>query len=110
MRLLVDAQLPPGLARWLSSHGHEAQHVADVGLLAASDLEIWKTAQDTDAVIVTKDEDFVRLATQDPDGPPVVWLRVGNCTRSWLLSWMERAWPAVFTALKAGESIVEVSS
>jgi predicted nuclease of predicted toxin-antitoxin system len=45
MRLLVDAQMPPALARWLTSLGHQAEHVADIGLLAASDLEIWEAAR-----------------------------------------------------------------
>jgi len=26
MRFLVDAQLPPALARWLAAQGHEAEH------------------------------------------------------------------------------------
>ena len=29
MRLLVDAQPPPALARWLTAQGHDAQHVFD---------------------------------------------------------------------------------
>jgi predicted nuclease of predicted toxin-antitoxin system len=31
MRFLVDAQLPPALAQWLASHGHDAMHVTDLG-------------------------------------------------------------------------------
>jgi predicted nuclease of predicted toxin-antitoxin system len=37
MRFLVDAQLPPALARWLAGKGHEAEHVADRQMEAASD-------------------------------------------------------------------------
>jgi hypothetical protein len=40
MRFLVDAQLPPALARWLSGKGHEAEHVADRQMEAASDTAI----------------------------------------------------------------------
>jgi uncharacterized protein (DUF433 family) len=32
MRFLVDAQLPPALARWRASQGHVAEHVADCKL------------------------------------------------------------------------------
>ena len=39
MKFLVDAQLPPGLARWLVARGHEADHVFDIGLGAASDAD-----------------------------------------------------------------------
>jgi len=41
VRLLVDAQLPPALARWLTAQGHEAQHVFDVELTNAPDGAIW---------------------------------------------------------------------
>ena len=36
MRFLIDAQLPPALARWITEHGHEAEHVLDCGLAEAS--------------------------------------------------------------------------
>lgn len=29
MRFLVDAQLPPALARWLAAKSHETVHVGD---------------------------------------------------------------------------------
>ena len=54
MRFLIDAQLPPALARWLTSKGQEAQHVADVGLVSAPDKEIWNYALAAGAVIVSK--------------------------------------------------------
>ena len=40
MRFLVDAQLPPALARRLEAWGHAAQHVADVGMAAGSDHQV----------------------------------------------------------------------
>ena len=56
MRFLVDAQLPPALARWLASQGHVAAHVADCKLETASDTAIWNFAVGCSAVIITKDE------------------------------------------------------
>ena len=44
MRFVVDAQLPPALARFLASLGEEAIHVLDAGLLEADDGEIWSFA------------------------------------------------------------------
>jgi predicted nuclease of predicted toxin-antitoxin system len=41
MRFLVDAQLPPALARWFAANGHTAEHVADRQLEAASGAAIW---------------------------------------------------------------------
>jgi hypothetical protein len=63
MRLLVDAQLPPALARWLVEQGHAAEHVHDLGLHAADDRVLWDYAVPVGAVIVTKDEDFALRRT-----------------------------------------------
>jgi predicted nuclease of predicted toxin-antitoxin system len=41
MRFVVDAQLPPALARWLVTQSQAAEHVAGVGLLDAEDHPIW---------------------------------------------------------------------
>ncbi len=71
MRFLVDAQLPPALARWLVAQGHEADHVADLGLGGASDTAIWNLALRTGAVIVTKDEDFAQRQALSGGGPKV---------------------------------------
>ena len=62
MRFLVDAQLPPALARVLSAHGHVAEHVNDIGPGDAPDGDLWRYALQHGAVIVTKDEDFSDMA------------------------------------------------
>ena len=54
MRFLVDAQLPPALARWLVGKGYKAEHVADCVLAEASDRVIWRYALSVGAVILTK--------------------------------------------------------
>ena len=58
MRFLVDAQLPPSLARFLTTVGEEAIACRDVGLRDADDGEIWRFAIAGGWCIVTKDEDF----------------------------------------------------
>ena len=55
MRFLVDAQLPPALARWLSSEGHDAEHVLDFGFAGAEDGDIWSYAAAHGSVIITKE-------------------------------------------------------
>ncbi len=108
MWFLVDAQLPPALARWLSAQGFEASHVADFGMEAVPDQLIWRHAIKTGAVLITKDEDFVVLQTLQPDGPKVVWLRIGNTTKRFLLARMEAVLPAIVDALGRGEQIIEI--
>ena len=108
MRFLVDAHLPPALARWLTDRGHRAEHVADLGLAAASDSVIWDFAASVQAIIVTKDEDFARRRRMSGAGPVVLWLRVPNTRRRAMLVWFENVLDDVLLALERGETLVEV--
>jgi predicted nuclease of predicted toxin-antitoxin system len=109
MRFLVDAQLPPALARWIAEQGHDATHVADLGLADASDSRIWDEAASSGAVIVTKDEDFPFRRTSSATGPAVVWIRIGNTTRRETLRWFAAVFPDVLAALARGDTLVEIT-
>jgi predicted nuclease of predicted toxin-antitoxin system len=52
MRFIVDAQLPPALARWLTAKGHQAEHVTDRQMEAASDAAIWDFALQASVTIM----------------------------------------------------------
>ncbi|TLG14834.1 hypothetical protein FEK35_06650 [Nocardia cyriacigeorgica] len=110
MKFVVDAQLPPALARALSADGHDAVHVCDIGLLAAPDAEVRAEALRRDAAIVTKDEDFILIGRSRPDDPKpaVIWIRIGNCSKKELLSRFLPILPTVLEMLRAGETIIEV--
>lgn len=108
MRFLVDAQLPPALARLLDDRGHVAEHVADVGLIAASDAEIWRYAMTQDAVLITKDEDFSDMVLLGRSAPVVIWVRVGNTTRRALLGWFEPLIDRMVEMIDAGEGLIEL--
>lgn len=108
MRFLVDAQLPPALARYLSTRGHAAEHVYDIGMGAAPDREVWSYAASNGSVLVTKDDDFVTRRIIHDDGPAIVWIRVGNTTNQVLFEYMNRYISTIESLLKAGEHLVEV--
>lgn len=108
MNFLVDAQLPPGLARWLASQQHSAQHVNDIGLVGAEDSVIWNHALGVDAIIITKDEDFAERTARSAVGPVIVWLRIGNATNHALLEWLEPRWSSVVQLLIDGNRLIEV--
>ncbi|MDY7104066.1 MAG: DUF5615 family PIN-like protein [Actinomycetota bacterium] len=76
MRFLIDANLSPRVALALTSAGHPALHVADVGLLAASDDEIFDRAANDSLVIITADSDFgMLLALRRTSTPSIIQLR-----------------------------------
>ena len=108
MKLLVDNQLPVALARHLTSLGHECEHVEAVNLDAASDAEIWQYASQRGSVIVSKDEDFLYLASRGESAARLVWVRLGNCRTSALLEAFDRLWPSIEQALLSGERVVEI--
>ena len=66
MRFLIDAQLPPGLAHWLSARGHSCDHVNDLDLGGATDEQIEARTRETGAVIWSKDADFAYRARRAP--------------------------------------------
>jgi predicted nuclease of predicted toxin-antitoxin system len=106
----VDAQLPPALAGWLRDLGEsQAAHVEDLGLLKAEDPEIYEKARQADAVVITKDSDFVQL--QERFGPPprVLWITCGNRNNRFLKDLIVRSWPRVKSLLAAGEILVEIN-
>ncbi len=108
MRFLVDAQLPPALALWLVAEGHEAEHVGDKGMQAASDTAIWDCALASSAAIVTKDEDFARRKVLAATGPVMVWIGLPNTRRRDLLVWFETVLPEIVAAVLRGETMIEV--
>jgi predicted nuclease of predicted toxin-antitoxin system len=108
MRFVVDAQLPPALARLLAAHGHTAEHVADIGLRDADDSPIWDYALNYQAIIVTKDEDFPHRLQQSKSSPVIVWLRIGNTSRRALLEWFEPLLPQLETLILNGDRLIEV--
>ncbi len=108
MKLLVDAQLPPALARFLAALGCEAAHVEDIGLRFAEDGDIWQWAADERCAIVTKDEDFYRRWLAGQRAVPVVWLRCGNVRNRALFAKLEPILPDLLSRLERGETMIEV--
>lgn len=109
VRFVVDAQLPPLLARYLEEQGHEAEHVDQAGLRSATDRKIWDYALARNAALITKDEDFITMRALRAQGPAVIWIRLGNTTRRTLLAHIGVVLSAVIEALDRGETVIEIS-
>jgi len=79
VKLLVDANRSPVVALILARAGNDAVHVADVGLLTASDKAIAGFAHDSGRCVITSDSDFgTILARTKAVGPSVNLLRHTN--------------------------------
>jgi predicted nuclease of predicted toxin-antitoxin system len=106
MKFLVDAQLPPGLCRWLQARGHEAEHVFGLDMHEASDAAVAAIAAETGAALISKDEDFVVLSGRGT--VRLLWLRCGNISNAALEPWLAARWPQIEALLEAGEDLIEV--
>ncbi len=107
MRFIIDAQLPPFLARLLTARGHEADHVGYLQMAGAADAVIWDYAVRTDSIIITKDEDFAQRKAMTGAGPTLIWIRLPNTRRRELLAWFDAVMPNVLSALKRGETLID---
>jgi predicted nuclease of predicted toxin-antitoxin system len=81
MKIWIDAQLPPTLGDWLSAtFDLEASALRDLSLRDAQDVEIFEAARAENAVILTKDSDFIDLVCRLGTPPQILWLTCGNVT------------------------------
>ncbi len=110
MKVWVDANLSPAIAPWMTQEiGCEAWSVQRLGLLTATDSEIFEKAREEDAVILTKDGDFIDLVNRHGTPPRVVWLSCGNTTNARLRQIMTTQWVRVDQLLREGHPVVELT-
>lgn len=111
MKIWVDAQLSPAIAAWINRNFQyvEAFSVAALGLRDATDLEIFNGAAAENAVIMSKDSDFVTLVKRNGMPPQIIWITTGNSSHKNLCEILKEALPRAIQLLEDGEPIVEIS-
>lgn len=110
MKVWIDAQLPPQLAPWLRTQfGLEAVALRDLGLRDADDDAIFQAARAAEAVLISKDADFVALVTRLGAPPQLLWVTCGNVTNRRLREVLAALLPAALELLRAGRDVVELA-
>lgn len=109
MIVWLDAQLSPRLARGIEeTFGVECFHVRDLGLRDAEDPEIFQKARDAGAVVMTKDEDFIRLVERNGSPPQVIWVTSGNMPNARFKSLLLKTSRDAMSLSASGETVVEI--
>ena len=109
MSIWLDAQLPPSLATWIDDElGIPATCARDLGLRHARDRDIFLGARTANAVVLTKDADFLSLLRELGPPPCVIWLRCGNTSNARLRDLLRSTLRQALALIAAGESLVEI--
>ena len=80
MKLLFDQNLSSRLVVDLADLFPESQHVRNVNLHTADDIQLWRYAAHNQFAIVSKDADFHQRSFVFGHPPKVIWIRRGNCS------------------------------
>ena len=111
MKFWIDAQLSPTLAPWLSdTFGVQAFSLEWIGLQQANDRRIFSAAREANAVVITKDQDFVHLLNQLGPPPQVVWITCGNTSNAQMREILQQNFQRVLSLLQSGESLIEITA
>ncbi len=110
MTIWVDAQLSPAIATWITSTlGLEAIPLRDLGLRDAEDSDIFEAAKAQQAIVMTKDSDFVDLVERLGPPPQIIWLTCGNTSNQRLREILGPMLPRALELLASGETLVEIN-
>lgn len=103
MKFLIDNALSPSIAHGLVEKGHDAIHVRDVGLTAASDSEIIDLATQQDHILISADTDFgAILAFRESAKPSFILFRQSDKRPASQLSFLLDNLPAFKKELLTG--------
>lgn len=82
----------------------------DLQLRDAKDAEIFNAARQNNAVVMTKDSDFLLLLERLGPPPQVIWVTCGNTSNTRLKEILTALFPKAIELLEAGEGLVEISA
>ena len=111
MTIWVDAQMSPTIAAWIiSNFAVKAIAVRDLGLRDATDERIFQAAKQANAIVMTKDSDFVSLLERFGTPPQVIWITCGNTSNARLKEILTSTLPRALELLNTGEDLVEINA
>ena len=107
MRFLIDMNLSPTVAVGLRSSGHDAVHVRDIGLSAASDPVVFRHAARDHRIVVTADLDFGDIVAASGTAiVSVLLLRLRDTSPAHSLQRLTAILPDAGDALAAGAVVI----
>lgn len=110
MTIWIDAQMSPSIAAWITANfAVNALGVRDVGLRDAEDSDIFLAAKIANAVVMTKDSDFVDLQDRLGAPPQIIWVTCGNTSNDRLKEILTNTLQTAIDLLNKGDVLIEIN-
>jgi predicted nuclease of predicted toxin-antitoxin system len=111
MTIWIDAQLSPVIAQWIDANFPEitAKSLRSLGLMDATDYDIFRQARKANVVVMSKDYDFVRLIELHGVPPKLIWITCGNTSNARLCEILKRFLAQAVDLLNDDENVIEIS-
>jgi len=95
-----DAHISPSVPKWMiGTYEVNASSLRKLGLRDADDIEIFKSARESNAIFVSKDKDLKELIEQHGPPPKLIWLTCGNTSNRVLKSILQNNFESIIEAL-----------
>ena len=111
MILWIDAHLSQSIAAWINRNfpAINAKSVRALNLQNADDREIFEAARKANAIIMSKDSDFLKLIDRFGAPPAIIWITCGNTSNQKMREVLGSSLKKATELITSGEPIVEIS-
>ena len=108
---VIDAQLPYRLKNWLIYKGYDAIHTLDLPLKnLTSDTFIADFSLQENRIVITKDDDFLKLNILNGKPKRLILLTTGNIVNADLISLFEKNFDFIIDLLEREAMIIEMNN
>jgi predicted nuclease of predicted toxin-antitoxin system len=109
MIILLDVHLPPSLAQWIEEEFKiECKSFESLNWLTLDDEHVFINAKSMNAIVITKDNDFLNLLLKHKAPPKIIWLTCGNTSKQRLKEILS-SYLSVALKMLNDDDLVEIS-
>ena len=110
MNFIIDGQISEKFCPWIfENYGFETVHIKSLGLQFATDMDVFGKARQKNAILITKDRDFLELLERKGPPPQVIWVTCGNTSNKRLREIFASIFEEAVKLIESGKSLVEIS-
>ena len=96
---MFDEPLSEELCKALADIFAGSLHIRLLGQGGAQDPTVWDLARQHGCLVVSKDEDFHRLAVLRGAPPKFIWIRLGNCSTDDVTRLLRRSYDDIYDSM-----------